>query len=172
MGSIGGKVSRSPRNRSSTHGDNRAGRRVESFTGQWQHTLDAKGRLIVPSRIRDELEEDTKVTITVWPEGCLSLWGSTGWAALEAKLVSLRTSNPQARKVIRGIANKAHRDVVDKQGRITVPPLLREWAGITKEVVISGAFDHAEIWAPERFEAMSEEVTPEGLAQYMDGLEI
>ena len=145
---------------------------MESFTGQWQHTLDAKGRLIVPSRIRDELGEGSKVTITVWPEGCLSLWGSEGWAALEERLVSLRRSDPQARKVVRGIANKAHRDVVDKQGRITVPPLLREWAGITKEVVISGAFDHAEIWAPQRFEETSEEVTPEGLARYMDGLEI
>ena len=145
---------------------------MESFTGQWQHTLDAKGRLIVPSRIRDELEGDTKVTITVWPEGCLSLWGSAGWAALEERLVNLRRSDPQARQVVRSIANMAHRDVVDKQGRITVPPPLREWAGITKEVVISGAFDHAEIWAPERFEATSEEVTPEGLARYMDGLEI
>lgn len=145
---------------------------MESFTGQWQHTLDAKGRLIVPSRIRDELGEDSKVTITVWPDGCLSLWGSEGWLALEERLVALRRSNPQARKVVRGIASKAHRDVVDKQGRITVPPLLREWAGITKEVVISGAFDHAEIWAPKRFEETSEEVTPEGLATYMDGLEI
>lgn len=145
---------------------------MESFTGQWQHTLDAKGRLIVPSRIRDELGSDSKVTITVWPEGCLSLWGSDGWAALEQKLVALRNSDPQARKVVRGIASKAHRDEVDKQGRITVPPHLREWAGITKEVVISGAFNHAEIWSPERFEETSEEVTPEGLTQYMDGLEI
>jgi MraZ protein len=122
-----------------------------SFTGEFRHTLDAKGRLIVPSRLRDELEED-RVVLTLWPDGCVALWSGQGWRDLEAMLLEQRRMDPNARSVVRAIAASAHSDTVDRQGRITVPLHLREWSGVTKEVVVTGALDHGELWSPERWE--------------------
>jgi transcriptional regulator MraZ len=121
-----------------------------SFTGEFRHTLDAKGRLIVPSRLREELENDHLV-LTLWPDGCIAMWSGPGWRELEAMLKEQRRSDTNARAVVRAIAAGAHQDTVDRQGRITVPPHLREWAGVTKDVVVAGALDHGEIWSPEKW---------------------
>jgi MraZ protein len=123
-----------------------------SFTGEFRHTLDAKGRLIVPSRLRDELENDHLV-LTLWPDGCIAMWSGPGWRVLEGALLEQRRSDPNARAVVRAIAASAHQDTVDRQGRITVPQHLREWADVTKEVVVAGALDHGEIWSPEKWQA-------------------
>jgi MraZ protein len=121
-----------------------------SFTGEFRHTIDAKGRLIVPSRLRDELTDD-QVVLTLWPDGCIALWSGQGWRNLEAKLLEQRQMNPESRAVVRGIAASAHQDDVDRQGRITIPQHLRSWAGIERDVVVTGALDHGEIWAPEKW---------------------
>jgi transcriptional regulator MraZ len=122
-----------------------------SFTGEFRHTIDAKGRLIVPSRLRDELSEDL-VVLTVWPDGCIAMWSGPGWQNLEAKLLEQRQMNPRSRAAVRGIAASAHTDRVDKQGRITVPQHLRSWAGVDRDVVVTGALDHGEIWSPDKWE--------------------
>ena len=121
-----------------------------SFTGEYQHTIDTKGRLIVPSRLRDELEDD-KIVLTIWPEGCVSFWSGEGWRNLETQLLEQRRSSANARSTVRAIAASAHTDHVDRQGRIGVPARLREYAGINKDVVVIGALDHGEIWSPERW---------------------
>ena len=122
-----------------------------SFTGTYRHTIDAKGRLIVPSRLRDELESD-KVTLTVWTEGCISMWSGSDWDRFRDSLLEQRRSNPNARAVIRQITANAFTDRVDKQGRIGIPQHLRDFAGIDRDVVVIGALDHGEIWSPERWE--------------------
>jgi MraZ protein len=127
------------------------------FTGEFRHTIDSKGRLIVPSRLRDELEDD-RVVLTIWPEGCVSLWSGDGWRTLEQRLLEQRRSDPQARSAVRNIAASAHSDRVDRQGRIGVPPHLREFAGIERDVVVIGALDHGEIWSPQRWEPEQEKV--------------
>ena len=121
-----------------------------SFTGEYQHSIDTKGRLIVPSKLRDELSDD-QVVLTIWPEGCVSFWSGEGWVRLEEQLLEQRRSNSKARSTVRAIAASAHTDRVDRQGRIGIPPRLREYAGITKDVVVIGALDHGEIWSPERW---------------------
>jgi MraZ protein len=136
-----------------------------SFTGEFRRSIDEKGRLIVPSRLRDELA-DGKVILTVWTEQCVSLWSGAGWERLESNLLAQRTNSTEARRFVRRMASKSHTDQVDKQGRITVPQHLREYAGIDKEVVLAGSLDHAEIWSPEGWaeEQRKQEETPMDVA--------
>jgi MraZ protein len=130
---------------------NEQGSRPLSFTGEFRHTIDAKGRLIVPSRLREELEND-QVVLTQWLDGCIAMWSGEGWRELDQKLREQRRGDRNARAVVRAIVASAHTDQVDRQGRVTLPPNLRELAGITKEIVVTGALDHAELWSPEAWD--------------------
>ena len=122
-----------------------------SFTGEFRHTIDAKGRLIVPSRMRDELDGDVAVLVT-YLDGCIAMFSKEGFERFEQQLMGLERSREESRALIRTMGSGTHHDEVDKQGRITVPAKLRNYAGIEKDVVIAGAFDHAEIWEPNRFD--------------------
>jgi MraZ protein len=133
-----------------------------SFTGEFRHTIDAKGRLIVPSRLREELEND-QLVLTLWLDGCIALWSGDGWRHLERQLLDQPRRNPSARAVVRAIVASAHQDSVDRQGRITVPPQLRDRAGIARDVVVTGMLDHAEIWSPERWTEEQSKVEAERL---------
>lgn len=121
-----------------------------SFTGEYRHTIDAKGRLIVPSRLRDELSGD-KVTLAAWMGRCIAMWSQEGWRKIADDLLEQGKANPAARALVRRVAASAHTDVVDKQGRINVPAHLRDYAGVERECVVTGALDHGEIWSPERW---------------------
>lgn len=138
-----------------------------SFTGEYRHTIDTKGRLIVPARLRDELDED-RVVLTTWPDGCIALWSGSGWRDFEQKLLTQRGSSGDARKVVRTFAASAFTDGLDRQGRISVPPHLREVAGIDKDVVVVGALDHAELWSPDRLEAA--QAGPDELNELVEGM--
>lgn len=127
-----------------------------SFTGEFRHTIDSKGRLIVPSRLRNELEDD-RVVLAKWPDGCVALWSGPGWRELEEQMRELGRSDRATRQVVRTIAASAHQDEVDRQGRINVPQPLRNHADITRDVVIVGALDHGEIWSPERWDQQQAE---------------
>lgn len=142
-----------------------------SFTGEFRHTIDAKGRLIVPSRLRDELE-GSKLTLTVWPDRCVSMWSGAGWDRLEEALLNQVRNKPAARAAVRHMFGQAHTDLVDKQGRITVPPNLRDFAGIDKDVVIVGVGDHAELWEPERYETTQREVGEGDLGALFEALDL
>jgi MraZ protein len=122
------------------------------FTGEFRHAIDAKGRLIIPSRLRDEIE-DGRVVLTPWVEGCIALWSGPGWSELEATLLRQRRNNRETRAAVRRIATGAHLDQVDRQGRITLPPSLLDHAGLGRDAVIVGNLDHGEIWSPERWAA-------------------
>ena len=123
-----------------------------SFFGEYRHTIDAKGRLIVPSRIRDELDGD-KAVLVRYMDGCIAMFSEQGFETFKDGLLSLQRSNEDARKVIRSLGAGTHVDLIDKQGRVNVPSKLREYAGIDKEVVVVGAIDHAEIWQPDKWAA-------------------
>ncbi len=122
-----------------------------SFTGEYSHTIDAKGRLIVPARLRDELE-DGMVMLTPWMERCIAMWSIPRWQEqIENKLIAERNSDANKRRLTRTLSAAAHQDRVDSQGRITVPAHLRDFAGIDRDVAVIGAMDHAEIWDPTRW---------------------
>jgi MraZ protein len=121
-----------------------------SFTGEFRHTIDAKGRLIVPSRMRDELAEG-QVVLTRWLDDCIAIWSQEGWLEMETKLREAGSSSKDARNFVRHVSSSAFMDEVDKQGRITVPQRLRDLAAISRDAVVIGALNRGEIWNPDRW---------------------
>lgn len=126
------------------------------ITGRFRHTIDAKGRLIVPSRIREGLQNDD-VVLVKWPDGCVAMFPEERWTELTARLLELPKSNADAREAARRLGASAHTDGIDRQGRITVPQELRDYAGIDKDVFVIGALDHGELWDPATWQQRNEE---------------
>ena len=141
-----------------------------SFTGEFRHTVDVKGRLIVPSRMRDTLSGD-KVFLTRWLEDCIAIWSQQGWEEMEAKLLSAGSASRDARNFVRMVSSSVHTDEVDKQGRITVPQRLRDMAGISRDVVVIGALNRGEIWAPDRWEQQRESVDEDRFADLAEAMQ-
>ena len=117
------------------------------FMGEYNHSVDAKGRLIVPSKFREQLGNEFVVTKGL--DGCLFVYSQEEWKRIE--LTSLPVTNANARKLTRFFLAGATVCEVDKQGRILLPANLREYAGIDKEVVSVGVFSRVEIWSKERY---------------------
>lgn len=140
------------------------------FMGQYNHTIDAKGRVIIPARFRDKLGETFVVTKGL--DGCLYGYADSEWDAFGEKMKSLSMLNANNRKFISFFLSGAAECEFDKQGRILLPSSLREYAGLTKDVVLVGSVSKIEIWDKERFEAFSSEFEGniEAIAENMAGL--
>ena len=119
------------------------------FMGEYNHTIDAKGRLIIPARFRELLGEE--FILTKGLDGCLSIYPMDAWEAFETKLRALPLTNNTARTFTRFFVAGATNCELDKQGRILVPQTLREFAGLEKEVVLTGNLDRIEIWSKEKW---------------------
>lgn len=124
------------------------------FTGEYDHTIDPKGRLIVPSKLRAGLGD--KFVVTKGLDGCLFAYGSDEWKRVEEGLSSIPLTSKSGRQFTRFFFAGAAEIEVDKQGRILIPPKLREYAGITKDVVSIGVNTKVEIWSKERYEGMEQ----------------
>lgn len=120
------------------------------FMGEYNHTIDAKGRLIIPSKFREILGDAFVVTKGL--DGCLFVYDNEEWQHFEEKLRSLPITNKEARQFVRFFLAGATEAEVDKQGRILIPNVLREFAQLTKDVVLVGVGSRIEIWGRERFE--------------------
>lgn len=142
-----------------------------AFTGRYRHTIDAKGRLILPSRLRDEMDGE-RVLLMPSPDPCIAVWSGEARDVYENQLQSQSKASPEKRAVIRELYTFAHSDDVDKQGRVSIPEDLRNEMGIGREVVIVGAGDHVEIWDPERYEESRRKVAEVGLSALFEQLEI
>ncbi len=141
------------------------------FTGEYRHTVDDKGRMAVPSRFRTQLEDGAFVSR--WIDACLAIFPRSEWDALAAKAGALPIADPSARTFSRFIFSGAFEIDLDRQGRMVVPASLRTWANLESEAVIVGARDHAEIWAPGRWDDVRRSLEdPETLAAHLDGLGI
>lgn len=141
-----------------------------SFTGTFRHSIDAKGRLIVPSRLREELKDDG-VVLTRWAEGCIALWSQEHWDKLVSALLQQPHADAGARRIKRQLGAWAHSESVDRQGRIAIPAELAVYAGLERDTVIIGAIDHAEIWDPEAYGRL-EQQAPGGFDEVLEGLQI
>lgn len=136
------------------------------MVGKYRHTVDPKGRLFVPAKLREELGESFYVTLGL--EHCLSVYTEAGWQAIVDKYNALPLS--QARKMRFLFANAAKCEP-DKQGRFLIPADLRQYAGLSQEVMFIGQGSHAEIWDAAAYEALEKEtLTPENLAAAMEEL--
>ena len=125
------------------------------FQGEYQHGLDTKGRLILPVRIREEL--GTQFVLTKGLDGCLFIFTPSAWMDFYDKLNQLPTSSKEARKLKRYFIGSSIECETDKQGRFLIPPVLRNFAEIDKEVTILGVSDKIEIWSTERYEEYQNE---------------
>ena len=119
------------------------------FMGEYNHTVDAKGRLIVPSKFREAL--GSEFVLTKGLDGCLFVFPMKEWEAFEEKLRSLPLIDKNARKFSRFFLAGASTCELDKQGRILVPGTLREFAQMDKEVVLTGMLDRIEVWSKEQW---------------------
>ena len=115
------------------------------FMGEYNHTIDTKGRLIVPAKFRESLGEEFVVTKGL--DGCLFVYDEAEWSAFEEKLKTLPITNKDARNFVRFFLAGATTVEVDKQGRILIPNVLREFAGLEKDVVFLGVGSRIEIWS-------------------------
>lgn len=121
--------------------------------GEYHHSIDAKGRLIVPSKFREQLKDE--FVITKGFDGCLYGYTMEEWNNIEEKFKSVTLTSKDARKFLRFFFSGASSCEVDKQGRILIPPNLREYAGLDKEIVSAGVYSRIEIWSKDRWEENS-----------------
>ena len=120
------------------------------FKGESRHSIDMKGRLTVPVKMRETLGEAFVVTKGL--DGCLFVFDMNGWEAFEEKLLALPLNNPDARQLSRFFLAGAVDAEIDKQGRILIPANLLSYAQIQKEAVVAGVGNRAEIWSEARYE--------------------
>ena len=117
--------------------------------GQYNHTIDAKGRLIIPSKFREQLGE--AFVVTKGNDGCLSIYTNEAWGSFLAQLKQL-PNNKNTRKLVHAFVSNADTVEIDKQGRILINADLREHAALTKDVVLAGAIDKIEVWDKSRWD--------------------
>ena len=140
------------------------------FMGEYNHTIDAKSRLIIPSKFREILKDEFVVTKGL--DGCLFVFDNTEWTAFQEKLQKLPSlTNPEVRKFVRFFMAGASVVEVDKQGRILIPAVLREFAGLEKDVVLAGAGNRIEVWSSEKWAAANDDENIEEICD-MEGLGI
>ena len=132
--------------------------------GEYEHTIDDKGRLTLPARFRDVLADG--VVVTRGMDGCLYAYPSVDWDRLvETRLATLDTLSHEGRLMQRFFFSAATEATPDRQGRILIPPALAEHASLAREVVVAGVHDHLEIWGRAAWREQLREV--EGSAEHV-----
>ena len=146
---------------------------MAGFKGQAEYSVDSKGRVAIPAKMRSTLNPEAKQTFTITRgfDNCIFLYPLDTWEKKEEEMAQLNMYDRETRAFVRGIMRWADEVSLDSQGRITLPKNLVELAGISDSATIIGSFDHIEIWAPEAFDAyLNEQSTPyETLAESVMG---
>lgn len=137
------------------------------MTGEYQHSLDSKGRLSIPARLRDELGDVFYVTLSM--EKCLSAYSAESWQRFIDKIEAMPYVKQQK---MRPLFSQAAKCELDGQGRILIPQKMRDFAGLSKNVTVVGCNNHAEFWDSDRWaEINTIETTPENIAAVMEELD-
>jgi MraZ protein len=142
------------------------------FIGEYQHTLDPKNRVIMPSKFREKLGDSFVMTKGL--DNCLFIYSSAEWSIVEDKLKSLPMTNKDARAFVRFFFAGACECELDKQGRILMPNNLKDYAKIDKELVIIGVSTRIEIWSREEWNKFNSDanISYEDVAEKMSQLGI
>lgn len=142
------------------------------FIGEYQHTLDAKNRAIMPSKFREKLGD--RFVMTKGLDNCLFVYSQNEWSIVEEKLKSLPMTNKDARAFLRFFFAGASECELDKQGRIVIPTNLKEYARIDRELVIIGISTRIEIWSKEEWNKFNSDanISYEDVAEKMSQLGI
>ena len=139
------------------------------FLGEHRHALDAKGRVIFPVRLRESL--GAQVFLQKGIDACLYVFPPDEWERQVERVSSLPTTRPEARRYARFFFSQAQSERIDRQGRLTIPPSFRDYAGLEREVAIVGAGSRVEIWDAARWEQHRTE-TEAGVEGFASELEI
>ncbi len=127
---------------------------MSSFKGSYMYSVDEKGRVSLPAKLRKYVSPEAGDTFVVTRgfEKCLFVYPIDEWNKLESNLRNLSSYDPQHRRFIRAILELAQESQIDSQARISIPPELREYASIQNEVRIIGTLDKIELWNPKIYE--------------------
>jgi MraZ protein len=125
------------------------------FFGTYTPRLDEKGRLFLPAKFRDELAEG--LVVTRGQERCLYVWSMEEFGKLTERLREAPVTNKATRDYVRMFFAGASNETPDKQGRITVPPMLREYASLQRDCIVIGAMNRIEIWDATSWQTYSDE---------------
>ena len=137
------------------------------MTGEYKHSLDSKGRIFIPARLREELGEVFYITLSM--DKCLNAYSSTSWQELSDRVSAMPYVN---QRKMRPLFAYAARCELDRQGRVLLPQNLRDYAGLDKNVTVVGCNNHAEFWDSDAWAAVNAlETTPENIAAVMEELE-
>lgn len=137
------------------------------LVGKYQNSIDAKGRMIVPAKFRDELGQKCIVSKAI--DRCLEIHPMSEWERFMEKLSKLPTADPKARQLARHFYASAVEGEIDKQGRLTLPQELREYANIGKDLITVGSYEKIEVWSKEEWDSSesTKEMDPSQLAESM-----
>ena len=138
------------------------------FIGEYEHSVDVKGRVIMPARLREDIGE--KFILTKGLDGCLFAYSQNEWTNFEEKLKTLPLTNKNARDFVRFFLSGAIECEIDKQGRFLIPSNLRAYSKLDKEIVILGVGTRIEIWDKETWNNSAENISADEIAENMDKL--
>jgi MraZ protein len=132
------------------------------FLGEFEVTVDAKGRFLLPAGLKKQLPEgeNTHFVINRGFEKCLSLYPKQSWEPLYAQMAALNDFDPNVRSFRRMFLNGATPVEIDTAGRILLPPNLKEYAELGKDIILSSAVDKIEIWSKENYQKFFESYSP------------
>ncbi len=142
------------------------------FIGQFEHSIDTKSRIAIPSRFRKGFQEG--IVITKGLDGCLFLFSKTRWQKMADSIGQLPTTKSSARLYARLLLASAVAEKFDKQGRVVVPGFLKRYAGLKGKVVVTGLYDRVEVWDKKIWEKLEEKVDKDAgkIAEELSGLGI
>ena len=130
----------------------------EWFFGTYEHSLDDKGRVILPARIRARLSG--AVYLTQHLDSCVAMWTLEQFEKEVAAQLAAAESGPRERNEVRDWSASVHEVELDRQGRMAIPQQLRSYAGLEQEVLVIGAINRVELWSPERWRTKGDEAAP------------
>ncbi len=144
-------------------GDRSLTAELPRFTGRAEHGLDEKGRLVVPARFRERLGPAFVLTIAQ-PDACLAMYPQATWDEVCKRIEAAPTKDARYRSFVRHLFAHTEEVTCDSQGRLVLPPTLRAFAAIEKDVVSIGSLTRVELWAKERFSELAPE--PEDVEKF------
>jgi MraZ protein len=136
---------------------------MTGFLGEFEATLDSKGRFLLPAGLKKQLPEgeNTRFVINRGFEKCLSLYPKQSWEPLYARISTLNDFDPKVREFRRFFLNGATEVELDSAGRLLLPPNLKEYAGLDRDLVLASAVEKIEIWSAENYKKFFESYSPD-----------